>query len=864
MTDLQSTLLAIGCKSTLILGIVSALACVAGRHRAYACTVWKRVGVVALLILPMAARCLPSIEIPVLSPSPNSNRVRLDTNGGEKTIPTQTQIFLDEIDRPNLLSEVNFDVMNVPSKITETTVSTAPVSQQFSLRKILIAGLAFAYGFVLSVLIARFIGAWRGIQLLKQTSSVVADHDWQNSLVHWTRSLGVRRPVELQVSDSCSVPVTFGWRNPVILVPRDCLTSSDRVERDAILIHELTHIKNDDFFWQVATHLMTTLYWIHPLAWFIRREAEILRERICDQFCSQSLGRDAYALALVRIAARSAQLPTMALGMAMAQRSSLRRRLHDINEFKTEPYSRSCRIRHALAVGMATCALGIIVVGMLTLREPPPKSTRLAVDASNQPGMIEPHDAQNATELMRLPPTICGLVTDENGDVLPGANVTLSIYRSQNPFDKIEWTAATGSDGSFKIFPGDVTVGADDEINLQINAEGYHQQVSRFDPEQQPLDVWTTQRMKWPRTRNPIERMKGPQTRTAIEWADWKDDTDEFNAETAATVNSQPILNGSILDRYAGYLMSVREQMLEMASDSSKRPSGQPIPTPKDFDKFRRTLIQRDIASHIQKVALVQHLMAGMTQEQIAEKNRHIDQLFEKECDRLMRELHVSTMEELERELKSKGSTLQKIKENFTLNQLSVESFVAKASSLTPTEAPEIAAYFDSHLDLFNIPKTVTWKKMDLSATPELSAATATEKPENLVAEINYRESFKRNSISSYDEMQAGSLKDVELESQLFSIPMNQWRKASERGTTYALVCVTARHEGGRKSLAEVQDEIRQKLDTEKRHACAEKFIREVLSAAKIETQYSLPKFFDEGPSPVPDKQGKQQFTDAK
>ncbi len=843
MTDLQAAFLSIGCKSTLILGIVTVLAYIAGRYWAYSCMAWKRVGVVALLILPMAAWCLPPIEIPVLSPSPNSNRVRHDTTGSEKPIPPHAQIFPHEIDPLTLLSDVGFEALNVTPRIPATTASATPVIRRFSLKKILIAGLALAYGFFLSVLIVRFIGAWRGLQLLKRSSSVVADADWLESLGHWTRSLGVRRHVELRVSNSCSVPLTFGWRKPVILVPHDCLISSDRIERDAILIHELTHIKNGDFFWQVMTQCMATLYWIHPLAWFVRREAEILRERICDQFCSRSLGRDAYALALVRIAARSAHVPTIALGMAMAQRSSLRRRLHDINEFKTEPHSRSGRIRDALVVGMATCALGIIVVGMLTVRVPPPKSTRLAVEASNQPDMIEPNDAQNATELMRLPQTISGFVTDENGDALRDANVTLSIYRSNNPFDKIEWTAATDSDGSYKISVGDVTCRSADEINLQIQADGYYQQVSKFDPKQQPLDAWTTQRMQSPRKRKPIE------------WANWKDDTEEFNAAVAATVNGQPILNGAILDRYAGYLISVREQMLSMAGEPSKTPPGQPIPTRDDFDKFRRTLIQRDIASYIQKVALVQHMMSGLTQYQIVESNRHIDQLFEKQCDRLKQELHVATIEELERELKTKGSTLQKVKESFTLDRLSTECFVAKADSLTPTEAPEIAAYYDSHVDLFSIPKTVSWQEIALSISPELSDAEATKRLDDLLVEFNDSDPFERKKIDpryskySYSRLPLASLKDAELESQLFSMPLNQWSKVSGKATTYSLVRVTAREEGSRKALAEVQDQIRQKLDVKKRQTCAEKFMREVFSTAKIETQYSLPKFYDEGPS---------------
>ena len=51
------------------------------------------------------------------------------------------------------------------------------------------------------------------------------------------------------MSDTVSVPMTFYWRAPVILIPGDCLSRCDQTERDAIVVHELTHIAEGDFFW---------------------------------------------------------------------------------------------------------------------------------------------------------------------------------------------------------------------------------------------------------------------------------------------------------------------------------------------------------------------------------------------------------------------------------------------------------------------------------------------------------------------------------------------------------------------------------------------------------------------------------------
>ena len=331
MTGFERLVLLLGCKASLILGIVAALAMLVGRRWPQSCTTWLRFGVVALLALPVGVWALPMIGIPVLSAPRPVIVAGMAPGPREQANPLAGEMAG---------SQDSSD--NQPGG-SPAAGSTKRGQQCWSAIKILGPCLAVAYGLVTAVLTVRFVAAFRGLEDFRSASSPVHDSDWQAALAHWSRVLQLRRPVDLRSSDNVAVPMTFGWKAPVILVPVECIAPCDRTEREAIIIHELKHIAQGDFFWHVLTQLAGVLYWIHPLVWLIRRQDGMLRERICDAFCSQHLSRESYAQALVRIAGRSTIRLTAALGIAMARPSSLRRRLSDLQA------GMQCGIRHPVA-----------------------------------------------------------------------------------------------------------------------------------------------------------------------------------------------------------------------------------------------------------------------------------------------------------------------------------------------------------------------------------------------------------------------------------------------------------------------------------------------------------------------------------
>ena len=466
MTEFERLALLLGCKATLILGLVAALYLLVGRRWPQSCTTWLRFGVIALCALPVAVWAVPTIGIPVLS----APRQALSARG----------------EAPIRLNAPAHQREKLPAATSSLPATGATETGGPGWSPVKIVGLCLAaYSLVVVVLAIRFVAACRGLDQLRRSSMPVGDPSWQATLAHWCGMLQVRRPVELRATDKVSVPMTFGWRVPVILVPIDCVTpcdetASDKVQREAIIVHELTHIARSDFFWQALTQLTASMYWVHPLVWLIRRQDGALRERICDAFCSQHLSREAYAQALVQIAGRKYFRPLAALGMAMAHPSSLRRRLNELETGAAAHCSIPNRVQRVFLGGTAALVLGLIVAGTLTTRTSAVGADdKSAGKAAGSAPAAQKAPAKKEVPPVRLPDTLTGQVVDKEDRPVAKADVTLLIRRFNPYVDPADatapkpWTATTDGQGRYTIATGDTMLGPHDEVRIKIRADGF-------------------------------------------------------------------------------------------------------------------------------------------------------------------------------------------------------------------------------------------------------------------------------------------------------------------------------------------------------------------------------------------------------
>ncbi len=129
------------------------------------------------------------------------------------------------------------------------------------------------------------------------------------------RRLGVTRAVTLVHSALVEVPTVLGWLRPLVLLPLNCCTGLTAEQVEAILAHELAHIRRHDFLVSVLQSVMEALLFYHPAVWWVSRQMRSERECCCDQLAVAATG-DAllYARALSILEVQRSTYPQLALG----------------------------------------------------------------------------------------------------------------------------------------------------------------------------------------------------------------------------------------------------------------------------------------------------------------------------------------------------------------------------------------------------------------------------------------------------------------------------------------------------------------------------------------------------------------------
>jgi beta-lactamase regulating signal transducer with metallopeptidase domain len=135
--------------------------------------------------------------------------------------------------------------------------------------------------------------------------------------------------VRLLMSSQAPVPVTWGVRRPVILLPRTAVRwTADRLQ--AVLRHELSHVRARDAAMRLTARIACALFWFHPGAWWLARRLEADAEEACDdRVLLSGIRASDYAEWL---AASTPGAKPLQAAMAFSRRSSLRARLAAVTD----------------------------------------------------------------------------------------------------------------------------------------------------------------------------------------------------------------------------------------------------------------------------------------------------------------------------------------------------------------------------------------------------------------------------------------------------------------------------------------------------------------------------------------------------
>jgi beta-lactamase regulating signal transducer with metallopeptidase domain len=175
---------------------------------------------------------------------------------------------------------------------------TLPDSFAFYLFVVWIVGVAFG--------LARLAVSLFRLRSLRSTCTLVDVTQLDPSLRSVLEDACSDRPVTLCISDSVRVPAALGYFRPMVVFPAWALEEIPVAELNAILLHELAHLRRWDDWTNLAQKIVKAVFFFHPAVWFIESHLSLEREMACDDaVLAANFSPRAYAESLVGLAERS-------------------------------------------------------------------------------------------------------------------------------------------------------------------------------------------------------------------------------------------------------------------------------------------------------------------------------------------------------------------------------------------------------------------------------------------------------------------------------------------------------------------------------------------------------------------------------
>jgi GWxTD domain-containing protein len=167
------------------------------------------------------------------------------------------------------------------------------------------------------VLYLRHAASWIAAYRLQRRGVCLASEAWLERLGCLATRVRLSRPVALLESGLAEVPVVIGHWRPVILMPVGLLAGLPKSQIEAILLHELAHIRRYDYLVNILQSSIEALLFYHPLVWWISGVIRAEREHCCDDLAASVQGDPhEYAGALAALEQYRWDAPSAALAAA--------------------------------------------------------------------------------------------------------------------------------------------------------------------------------------------------------------------------------------------------------------------------------------------------------------------------------------------------------------------------------------------------------------------------------------------------------------------------------------------------------------------------------------------------------------------
>ena len=303
---------------------------------------------------------------------------------------------------------------------------------------------------ILGALVLSFktLGGLVRTRFLARNASVSDVEEWSSRIDSLAGRVGLDKDVRVLKSDGVSVPAVVGWIKPAILVPDGAAGGLPREAMDALLAHELAHIRRRDFLVNLLQTAVENLLFYHPAVWWVSSRVRQERECCCDDFAAAVCGDTlVYARALSR-AERFRSESRLAVSAGSDFLLNRVRRMTEMTTTHSSPIAAFASGLSALALVLAAGAAFSALAHIPTraARPSPRSSDQFAVLPDPQPDS-RAHGGVAGEISHQYPRVITGKVGDPSGALVPGARIRV---KDRNTGKEL-LTAVTDQEGGFAI-----------------------------------------------------------------------------------------------------------------------------------------------------------------------------------------------------------------------------------------------------------------------------------------------------------------------------------------------------------------------------------------------------------------------------
>lgn len=194
--------------------------------------------------------------------------------------------------------------------------------------------LSVAYLFLLIFLSVRLINIYRYTRFIKFNGLQKPAVEWKLFTEKVARHMGITKKIRIWVSHHVDVPATIGFIKPVILIPLASINKLSPDQLEAIILHELSHIKRNDYLINLFISIVETILFFNPFVVLLAKVIKRERENCCDDFVIQyQYDRHSYASALLSLEQFRNMNLRLAIGATSGKKQLLLRvkRIMEIN-----------------------------------------------------------------------------------------------------------------------------------------------------------------------------------------------------------------------------------------------------------------------------------------------------------------------------------------------------------------------------------------------------------------------------------------------------------------------------------------------------------------------------------------------------